>query len=290
MMTELQRQKSNSVAIDVIEGIKGDNYEYHTLAFTRWLRSNDRALTKQAVCDYFEDLAGAQCSANTIRVRRQAVKKRLRQLADIGGLSDTEWTDLEAFLQRVDRESSTRAPKIQQQGVHSGQVVTPEEYERVLAACRGAKQYESVRFLWATGCRVSELIGIHRRDCKVMESAVEIRIVGKGRKERRGRVPRSLYEEIRDVFRGEEYLFETSNGRPYNRSYISNQVAKLTKRAIGRPLRSHSMRHSWATRQIKAGRSLTAVSKYLGHSNVSITAAFYCHDDLTDAELFDGVI
>lgn len=40
------------------------------------------------------------------------------------------------------------------------------------------------------------------------------------------------------------------------------------------------MRHAFATRMIAEGKSLPAVSRYLGHSSVAITGDLYVHDSL----------
>ena len=102
------------------------------------------------------------------------------------------------------------------------------------------------------------------------------------------RIPAGLYAEIREHFRGEEYLFETAGGKPYRRGDITEQLRGLTKRATGRALGAHCFRHIFATRTIaKVGtEKITAVSAYLGHSSPSTTLKYYVHSELTDADLF----
>ena len=49
----------------------------------------------------------------------------------------------------------------------------------------------------------------------------------------------------------------------------------------------HMLRHSRATDLLlRKGQSLKAVSKYLGHSSVAITAQVYIHDEVNIYELF----
>lgn len=64
---------------------------------------------------------------------------------------------------------------------------------------------------------------------------VHIRVTGKGNKERRVRISAQLHGFIRGTFTGEQYLFETANGRPYHTNYVSNQIAVITRRALGEP-------------------------------------------------------
>ncbi len=99
------------------------------------------------------------------------------------------------------------------------------------------------------------------------------------------RVTRELFAEIRAACRGEEYLFETAGGKPYRRSYVSGQIAKITQYAIGRRLSAHKLRHSFATRMVAKTGKIAAVSTYLGHSSVSTTLNLYVHEELGDAEL-----
>jgi integrase len=273
--------------LDFIDQQDGDTYGYHVRDFTTWLRNTGGELDRQAVIDYFMHLGRSDFAAGTVRVKRQAVKKRLRQLARAGGLGSDLSANVDQFLKDIDREGATKAPSIQPAPIERSKYLTADEYERVVAACRGPRQTMLIRFLWATGCRVSEMLGIRRSDWKVEEERVLIKVTGKGNKERVVRIPRALFDQIRDVFRGELYLFETANGRPYHRSYVSNQIAKVTARAIGRSVRAHALRHSFATRQIKRTGKIEAVSRYLGHSSPAITMSFYVHESLDDGELFD---
>lgn len=56
------------------------------------------------------------------------------------------------------------------------------------------------------------------------------------------RLPRRVWVYLTSVFGGEEWLLETQNGRQYHRSYISNQLAKLSMRVVGRAHRPENFR------------------------------------------------
>ena len=289
MSTALQTRNSTTVAmLEFIEQQEQDSYGYHVREFTGWIRDQGRELDRQTVIDYMIHLNGSEYAAGTKRVKRQALKKRLRQLGRAGGLGSDLSRNLDQFLTDLDREGETKAPKMQTAPIDRSKFITPDEYDRVLAACKGPRQYLLIKFLWVTGCRVSEMTGIRRSDWKVEEDRVLLRVTGKGNKERTVRIPRALFDEIRTTFRGELYLFETSNGRPYHRSYVSNQIAKVSRRAIGRSIRAHALRHSFATRQIRRTGKIEAVSRYLGHSSPAITMSYYVHESLDDGELFNG--
>jgi len=271
--------------IQFIESLEGDHYHYHIRQFTDWIRQHGRELDREAIIDYFADLNRSDYSAGTKRIKRQAVKKRLRQLSRFNGLGSELNTNLDQFLRDLDSETKTKAPKINSHHVNRERYLTKAEAMQVVASCRGPRQTMIIKFLWATGCRVSELIGIRLGDCKQTGDVVNIRVVGKGNKERWIKVSSHLFDQIRSVFTGEQWLFETGHGKPYNRSYISNQIAKVTQRATGRRLRAHALRHSFATHKIREGTPLSYVSKYMGHSSLSITADMYDHGAIDTSEL-----
>ena len=127
-----------------------------------------------------------------------------------------------------------------------------------------------IEFLWSTGCRVNALTGILVGDCKREGDVVGIRVIGKGNKERHVLLTPSLFDKIRDYFRGEEYLFETQTGRRYVNRYISDQIRALGRRALGRTITAHTFRHSFCTRKIRQTGNLKGVSEYVGNSSTSI--------------------
>lgn len=271
--------------IQFIESLEGDHYHYHIRQFTDWIREHDRQIDRAAIIDYFTDLNRSDYANGTKRIKRQAVKKRLRQLSRFNGLGSELNTNLDQFLRDLDRETLTKAPKINTHHVDREKYLTKSEALQVVASCRGPRQTMIIKFLWATGCRVGEVCKICKWDCRQVGGVVNIRVVGRDNKERLVKISVSLYNQICSVFNGFIYLFETSHGKPYNRSYISNQIAKVTRRAVGRTLRAHALRHSFATHKIKEGVPLSYVSRYLGHSSLSITADMYDHGSIDIGDL-----
>jgi integrase len=274
----------------VIESIGGDNYGYHVRDFTRWAMTNGEALNQQLIIDYFHTLNESTFSANTIRIKRQAVKARLRQLSEGRGLDSHFRDSLESFLRDLDRKTTTRAPKVNSRTVEKEKYLTKADIQKLLDNSRGIRQNLIIRFLWASGARVSEMIGIRLSDSQVLGDVVFIRLMGKGSKERYIKISTALFNEINHAMRGVQYLFETATGRQYQRTAVSDQLQKLTTRVLGKPFRAHSLRHSFATHKIKSGVPISYVSKYLGHSSVSITAAMYDHGSIETADLINDEI
>lgn len=288
LQTVTNRYNSLQTAADPLGAIEAptDCYTHHVRTFTRYMR--EKALTDplRAVTEYFADLNRSKYAAGTIRMKRQAVKNRLRMLADSQQLDMQQHYQFERVMNKLDTDPNTKAPKTNGNRVGSSKVITEQEYNTLILKARSKRQTLFMRFLWQTGCRINELTTAERRNCKREGKTVAIRVMGKGRKERIVKITAELYDTIRDTFRGEVYLFETGNGRPYFNSYISNQIGKLTKHVLGRRCAAHCFRHSFASRHIERTKKISAVSHYLGHSSVSTTLSMYNHEELSDADLF----
>jgi len=121
-------------------------------------------------------------------------------------------------------------------------------------------------------------------DCHV-NGGVIIEITGKGGKARNVRLTGKLFRERCRTFHGATWLFETGNGRPYRREYVTNTIRRASKRTIGRTVSAHALRHSAATALIGHTGKIQAVSEYLGHADPATTLRYYVHEALTDDEL-----
>ena len=170
--------------------------------------------------------------------------------------------------------------------IYNEKVLSPHEIDLLIQ--NSSQRISSIiLFLSKTGLRVSELIGIKLSHCKGDNGTVFIDIIGKGTKERRVFIPRDLFENIRDIFHGKTYLFETGNHNQYSRCYLWREIKKLGLNTLGKNISPHTLRHSFCTNMLLVkNKSLKAVSNYVGHSSTSITADMYCHDQLKVEDVF----
>ena len=144
-----------------------------------------------------------------------------------------------------------------------------------------------LEFAYATGARVSELVGLALQDV-LYEDGVA-RIFGKGSKERVVPLGRralgavALYvREIRPRFdrgTGRGIVFLNARGTPLSRVGAwgiikrAARLAGLTKRVT-----PHTLRHTFATHLLEGGADLRAVQEMLGHADLS-TTQLYTHVD-----------
>jgi integrase/recombinase XerD len=171
-------------------------------------------------------------------------------------------------------------------------VLSVAEIERLLAAPNtderlAVRDRALLEFAYATGARVSELVGLKLQDVLYEDGLA--RIFGKGAKERIVPVGRralgavALYaREIRpglDKGNGRGLVFLNARGTPLSRvgawSIIKRaaRLAGLTKRVT-----PHTLRHTFATHLLEGGADLRAVQEMLGHADLA-TTQLYTHVD-----------
>ena len=140
-----------------------------------------------------------------------------------------------------------------------------------------------IYLLYATGVRVSELIGIPLS--RVDIEAGYIKVLGKRSKERivpfapvAGEILYSYLNEARPLFQPQEdLLFVGMNGEGLTRQGFWKTLKKLALQAgIPQNLHPHILRHTFATELLKAGIDLRSLQMLLGHSDLQ-TTQIYTH-------------
>ncbi|MBN2409761.1 MAG: tyrosine recombinase XerC [Candidatus Aminicenantes bacterium] len=145
-----------------------------------------------------------------------------------------------------------------------------------------------LEFLYASGIRVSELVGIDLEDVNVAERMVRVR--GKGKKERLVPFGRKAGECLEEYIRvrpgivrdrvGEKGLFLNYRGRRITARSVERMVDKYIRlTAVKRKISPHSLRHSFATHLLSRGADLRVIQELLGHESLATTQK-YTHLDL----------
>jgi len=159
-----------------------------------------------------------------------------------------------------------------------------EDVERLLSAWQGSAQRERDRLLIAllvaTGGRITEICSIRKENIDSQEQT--IKIMGKGRKERKVPVPAVVVDQIRQYMGdegGEGYLFPANNKLGYQGTHSLEKTFRRLCRRLGiePAITPHQLRHFYASVMLKNGAKIQVVSRLLGHSSVAITDAVYTH-------------
>ncbi|MFN2547519.1 MAG: site-specific tyrosine recombinase, partial [Myxococcales bacterium] len=162
--------------------------------------------------------------------------------------------------------------------------LTIDEVDRLLSAPPpGSRDRAMLEVLYASGLRVSELVGLPVSAIDPHTGVVRVR--GKGGKERIVPVGERAQAALADYLSGaRQKLLGT---RRSNDLFVTPRGAKMTRQAfwklIGRYARAagisqrvypHSLRHSFATHLLERGADLRAVQAMLGHADIATTQIY----------------
>ncbi len=148
-----------------------------------------------------------------------------------------------------------------------------------------------VELLYSSGLRVSELVSLNVNS--INSDTMEVKVFGKGSKERVVPIGTKAYERIqtylgiREQFvPKDDALFLNKFGTRISVRAIQQNIDKLSSKANLRThLSPHKLRHSFATGLLEGGADLRVVQEMLGHSSLAATQ-IYTH---LDYEHLNGV-
>ncbi len=241
-------------------------------------------LRRHNLLGFLEDLGSQQVSPRTVRRKLSAVRSFCRFLTDEGYLNENP--SLEIQTPGVGR----RLPKFLSLSEVDQLLSQPDP--STPAGCRDAAMIET---LYATGLRVSELLGL-----SVPRINLEVGFLttlGKGKKERivplgeeaKKKVERYLGWARKDFLKrrarregmaesaAENGLFLNQNGYPMSRVGFWKILKIYAQKAnLQGEVSPHVLRHSFATHLLTRGADLRSVQMMLGHSDIS-TTQIYTH-------------
>jgi len=145
-----------------------------------------------------------------------------------------------------------------------------------------------LEFMYATGLRVSELVGMDADDINFKERLVRVR--GKGKKERIVPFGKAAGGSLVDYLRkrilinkgkiDERAVFLNYRGERLTSRSVERIVDKYIEiSATRRKISPHSLRHSFASHLLSRGADLRAIQEFLGHESLATTQK-YTHIDL----------
>ena len=165
-----------------------------------------------------------------------------------------------------------------------------EEVDKLIAqpdvtAPLGLRDRAMIELLYATGMRVSELVGIRTGDLHLDEHYVTC--IGKGSKERLIPIGDQATKWVKTYLNGGRRVL--LKGRASPRVFLNARGGSLSRvgfwkilKAYGRraklpqSLSPHMVRHSFATHLLERGADLRAIQMMLGHTDLS-TTQIYTH-------------
>jgi integrase/recombinase XerD len=253
-------------------------YQSDLRAFSGWLsRERGRGLARAQrgdLLDYLAVLSGQgrkpRSSARVLSCLRQFYQYLLRQGVIEG-----------------DPSARVESPKL---GRPLPKTLTEREVEALLDAPatndpRGHRDRTMLEVLYATGLRVSELVGLTSQQVSLSQGVV--RVTGKGGKERLVPLGEEALFWLREYLRGPrqdllggrlcDFLFPTVRSDRMTRQAFWKLIKRYALEAdISKSLSPHTLRHAFATHLLNHGADLRVVQMLLGHSDLS-TTQIYTH-------------
>lgn len=169
--------------------------------------------------------------------------------------------------------------------------VQPEEIGRMMELASGkepvVRQDRAIlELFYSTGIRVSELAGLNLSDLN--KSLRQIRVSGKGRRERIVPLGSKALEALESHIKGREELYgERTNSDAKHALFLAPRGHRIYPRVIQKMVRRylektsevthkspHVLRHSFATHMLDAGADIRMIKEFLGHANLSSTQIY----------------
>ena len=255
---------------------------------------------KEAVEDFVTDLKLRGYSDHTVKAYRLTVKNALKHCKK--HYKEVNTLDLKKFLIFLQNEKECSfktisrhlnalrsffgyhemdiAEKIQPPRVEKSLPVflNQEEIEKLLESIFNERDLIIIRFLYASGLRVSELVNLNRDD--IEGNMVRVHS-GKGKKDRVTYVDDGTLELIEEYLNKRKdknsALFVNMRGKRLTERSIENIIKKHAKRAgIKKKVTPHTLRHTFATHLLQNNANIVVIQRLLGHASLA-TTQIYTH-------------
>lgn len=260
------------LAQNSLEAYRRDLTRY--AAYLKGRRKRVTALDRAEVPRYLLALREAELSPRSVARHLSAIRQFHRFLVREGHAADDPTAHLES--PRPWRRLPT--------------VLSSDEVDRLLVpreakTPQGFRDRAMLELLYASGLRVSELVGLRLADLNLTVGIV--RVLGKGDKERLVPLGDAAAESLRAYLthgrprmekrRPSPHLFLGRHGRGLTRQMFW-QILKRFVRAAGitKSVSPHTLRHSFATHLLERGADLRSVQLMLGHADIG-TTQIYTH-------------
>lgn len=250
-------------------------YRSDLYKFSSWLQTRQVELLNTESNDILAYLSLAEnASARTVARRLSSLRRLYEYLLRENRIKQNPVSNIDA-------------PRL---GRSLPKSLTEDEVEALLNApdtedVLGVRDKSMLEVLYATGLRVSELVGLTVQQINLRQGV--IRVTGKGNKERLvplGEEATQWLERYISVSRNEilnskmsDALFPSKRGKAMTRQTFWYMIKRYAVVAgITKDLSPHVLRHAFATHLINHGADLRVVQMLLGHSDIS-TTQIYTH-------------
>ena len=260
----------------------------------------ERGLSGNTVESYVRDVKNLLLyleGINTITgVERKTIHEYIVKLYDVGldpRSIARSVSALKTFFSFLLREGilkddpcvNLKAPRFAK---HLPEALTVNEIDSIFGVIdtqkwEGIRDRAMLELMYASGLRVSELVGLKKEDVNIGQGFIVVR-AGKGGKDRMTLIGDSakkwllLYlEKGLDRLQVNDYFFITRRNKPLSRQALWLKIKEYALKAnVAKQVYPHILRHSFATHMLEGGADLRAIQTLLGHSSIT-TTEIYTH-------------
>ena len=243
--------------------------------FQSWLITNNaadlRKVKKDTINEYLLHMNHSGKSPATVTRSTASIKSFYNYMVQIGAVKTNPAKAVVAM--KVERKYP--------------EILTNREVELFLEQpkCvdeKGFRDHAMLELLYATGIRVSELIGLNVNDVNL--SAGFVRCQSKGKERIVPLYPaavKALEDYVKDIRprivadEEEQALFVNMNGERMSRQGFWNIIKYYQEKAeIDKDITPHTLRHSFAVHLLENGADLRSIQEMLGHADISSTQIY----------------
>lgn len=233
------------------------SYRRALCGFLRWFGASPAYATREDVKDYLELLVEGGASASWVNVHISALR---------------------TVFDKMCGRSVTLGLMAPRRGTKIPVILSVAEIVRLLRAAPSMRDKLLLGLMYATGARVSEVVGLRWGSFDFDRRVVRI-WQGKGRKDREVMLPESLHgvlSQLAKIHGAGSYVFESDHA---SRHISSRTAARAMARAvslaqIAKPATCHTLRHSFATHLLEYGTDVRFIQKLLGHERLETTTLY----------------
>lgn len=241
------------------------SYQLHLIRFAYFIRKNVADITTMDLRVFLAYLA----KNNNLKATSLETEKSILK-------SFFNWLEGEDYILKSPARK-LKPTKIEKRLRKS---LTSEELEMLRDSCKTPRQRALLEFIFSTGCRLSEVVGVNINDINWNDCS--LKVIGKGNKERmvffsqKAKLYLKKYIQSRDI-NISQALFIASR-KPFKRignRAVQREIHKIAEQAgFEKPVFPHLLRHTMATLALQSGASLTTVQTLLGHEDPATTEIY----------------
>lgn len=230
----------------------------------------------------WEDVTGTNLNSYILMIEKNGMSSATVS-RNIASIKSFYLYLLKQGIIKEDPSDTLKPPKIEKK---APVILTIEEVNLLLSQPNGDTPKEirdkaMLELLYATGIRVSELIGLKLSDVNLSMNYIQCHENGKDRvipftNETKEALEKYLGTSREALCKEDQgYLFTNCQGDPMTRQGFWKLIKYYsTKAGIKKDITPHTIRHSFAMHLVGNGADLKSVQEMLGHSDISTTQIY----------------